>query len=400
MKNYSYKGVDKAGATVAGSIDAIDKIDALEKLDSQEIFVFTISEVETNSANSALSSKNLGLRDKLYMLKELALLTSAGMRFDKSLNLIADNTESAALQKIASDLSDKIRSGSMISSAFSDYVAFFGSTIVTLLKVAEETGNLNRVLHNISEDLEHQVALRSKIIQAITYPAVIFAVSILSVVFILNYVVPNIATIFAGKENIPTYTYLLLELSSFFRLYQFHMLLAVLAIVFIFIKMKDYIFSSNKVGSFLLTLPVFGQFILQTSRMRFSDSVSLMLRSGVVLDKAMQLSVDAVKNATLKKELEIAIEKLKQGQKISVCLAKTTVFSKYYSSIIAVGEESGQLEQTFTEVGLRSRKRFEEWIDRITALLEPLMILFMGAIVGTIVVIMIASITSATDLAI
>jgi type II secretory pathway component PulF len=149
----------------------------------------------------------------------------------------------------------------------------------------------------------------------------------------------------------------------------------------------------------LMSTPVLKHAVLQTARIRFNDALSLMLQSGIVIDRALQMAIGSINNHIIRGELAIASDKIKHGARLSQALGQTQLFPIYFASILSVGEEAGELAKVFAEIANRSRDNFNQWVARMTAIIEPLLILVMGVIVGAVVVVMMLSITATTDIA-
>lgn len=398
MKQFRYKGYDKQGAAISDSIAAATKAEALATLAQRAIYVSELVE-QTAGPFASFRNNQVTLTDKLFLTRELSLLLSAGLKIDRGISLLAETTEKPALKELLSAINADLKTGKKISEAFAKHDKVFDKLYINLLKIAEETGQLPQVFSGLAEDLAYRQALSNKIKQAISYPTVILAVCILSIVFIFNVVVPNLATMFADIEHLPIYTRALLGVSDFMLQYQWWVLGALLLLGYSLKQALAKPQFQRSFSNFLLQIPFVKNAILQTARIRFNDSLSLMLKAGIVIDKALLLAIESISNQNIQQELYIAAEKISHGTRLSNALGSTRIFPAYFASILAVGEEAGELAKVFTEIAHRSRDSFNQWVARMTAVLEPLLILGMGLIVGSVVVIMMLSITATTDIA-
>ena len=251
----------------------------------------------------------------------------------------------------------------------------------------------------LSADLKFQKDLRSQIVTALTYPAVIFFVCIMAVYFVLTFIVPKMSGIFSDLEQAPWYTQMIIGVSNFFIDYQALIIGAVVAGLLGLMyglkkpNVKSWFFTTGS------KIPGVKNIILTSERIRFSQSMAMMLEAGLQLDLTLQLSSDTLKHPELVRDAKLAVKQLKSGKQLSQVLSKTRIFPDFFLSIIKVGEETGRLPRVFSEVASRSRGELEQAIKKFTTLLEPLMLMFMGGFVGGIVITMLMSMVSINDVA-
>lgn len=396
--DFEFVAFDKEGATVSGTIDATDKAAAIAKLKEKGLFVKQV-QLYTPKQPGLFLSQGVTLKDKAFLTQELALLLESGLHVDRGVKLLAETVHKPALKSLLMQIHADLKNGRTLSQAFGKHEHVFDALYINLLQIAENTGALPNVLKGLSQDLSYRMELSSKISQAISYPLVILVVCILSLLFIFNIVVPNMASMFQGQDHLPIYTQLLLNASSFMQQYQWWLFAGLAASAWFFKKSLRNKHISDALSKVLLRIPLVGTGIYQSVRIRFNDALALMLKSGVPIDRALVLASQIVSNPQIRAELEIATDKIKRGQSLSTALGQTKVFPVYFASILAVGEEAGQLAKVFSEIAQRSRNQFNQWVTKMTSILEPVLILGMGLIVGSVVVIMMLSITATTDLA-
>ncbi len=395
---FDYSGYDQQGARLQGSVDAVDETAARNSLQQQGILVAKLSP-EKKSLGASLGFKGINTKDIAFLTKELALLLDAGLRIDRGVQLLAETAEKPALRDLLNKISADLKTGKKISQAFGQHPAAFDSLYINLIKIAEETGRLAEVFRGLAADLSYRQDLNNKINQAMSYPLVILAVCVLSIVFIFNVVVPNLSGMFADKENLPVYTEMLLGLSAWMQSYQWLLFGAIGLGVAALVRFSEHPKVRHQLEVILMSTPVLKHAVLQTARIRFNDALSLMLQSGIVIDRALQMAIGSINNHIIRGELAIASDKIKHGARLSQALGQTQLFPIYFASILSVGEEAGELAKVFAEIANRSRDNFNQWVARMTAIIEPLLILVMGVIVGAVVVVMMLSITATTDIA-
>jgi type II secretory pathway component PulF len=401
MINFQYSGFDQSGAKVSGDISAESIDSARQMLRQQGVLVKTLQPQQLESPGFSLGKTKVSLSDLEFLTTELSVLLDAGLKIDKGIELLNRTNKKPGLATLLDKISKSLRGGKQLSQALQlADDKLFDSLYVNLVSIGEATGKLPEVFRSLAADLAFKRDLQQKVTQALTYPMVILFVCLSSIVFIFNYVVPNLETMFQGKTDLPVYTQLLLSSSAWMRQYQWYLLGAIIGGVFLLkhaLQKPEFQHSFQK---WQLNLPVLKQAVVLVERIRFNSGLAMMLNAGVSVDQALMLSCGNIKNSLVRRELEIAINKIKRGDALSGALRQTLLYPDFFASLLAVGEESGELTRIFREIAERSQREFSSWVTRMTSLLEPLLIVVMGGIVGGVVVIMMLSITGTTDVGI
>ncbi|ODB36780.1 secretion system protein [Pseudoalteromonas sp. BMB] len=397
MKSFDYRAYDQSGAKFEGKISALDKKSAYEALAKDGLVPYEIKVNDSQKKRSFFGESKVSLKDIEFFTSELSLLLATGIRIDKGLNIIARTKAKPALAGVINSLSSEIKSGNSLSQALRKHDKVFDSLYCNLVELGESTGELNTVFKGLARDLKFRRTLQGKIVSSLTYPAVIFFVCILSIFFIFNVIIPKMADMFSQAENLPWYTELMLNLSEFVTRFQIPIIAAsvfsVAGLVSLF-NSKKY---QGLIDRLMLRLPILCNATLTLERIRFNSGLALMVNSGLAIDKALELASNNIKNTILTSEVNIAQKKVKEGESLSKTLSQTSIYPPFYISLLEVGEETGSLGPVFDEISSRSREDFESWTERLTAILEPLMILFMGVFVGGVVVIMLMSMVSLNE---
>lgn len=397
MALFEYDGFDKAGGRASGTIEAPTIDLARSELKKQQIMLKTLRPKKNVVVTSSLTSQRISLSDLHFFTSELSLLLQAGLKIDKGIDLLRKTTKKTGLQYLLGRIAQSMKSGKQLSEALSDFPDYFDPLYINLVSIGEATGNLSNVFKQLSEDLAFKSELRRRIIQALTYPAVIVLVCVASILFIFNYVVPNMAGMFEQQSELPVYTRFLLTGSEWLQNYQFGLFFVVGMMLFGGYMLRRHPLMKEGMQAISCRLPLLKSALLLVERVRFNSGLSMMLKAGVAIDNAMTLASGNIRQKSIREEITIAIGKVKRGESLSASLSQSRLYPDFFSSLLAVGEESGDLPSIFSEIAQRSQKQFSDWVTRFTSLLEPLLILLMGGIVGSVVVIMMLSITSVTD---
>jgi type II secretory pathway component PulF len=403
MATYLYKAYDASGALINGELDAISVKQAKELLQKEKLNPISLVEqsaVANKAAFNLFQSDTVTLDDVEFVTAELSLLLQSGVKIDRALAVLARTKAGSSLASLLQKLSNDVRKGQSLSEAMAKHPKVFDNLYINLVTIGESSGNLIAVFAGLAQDLKYRKELKNKITQAIAYPTVILLVCICSVLFIFNFVVPKLTVMFADAVELPIYTQILLGVSDFIQNYQFHLFFIFGAMVFGFRWMLQQGHFSHKFDNIVLNIPLLKNTVNLVERIRFTSSMSLMLHSDVKLDQALVLSAGSVKNQVIARNLSAMKDKVRKGESITTALKQSGLFPVLFLSLLEVGEESGKMAPIFEEIADRSRTEFSQWTDKMTSLIEPLMILFMGGIVGSVVVVMMMSIVSINDIGI
>ncbi|EML0276856.1 type II secretion system F family protein [Vibrio parahaemolyticus] len=391
-RTYRYKAYDKQGKLVQGTELGKSELDVTVKLKKQSLIPL---EVTTLAQTKKVGRVTGAVIEETT--SQLSLLLKSGLKIDKALEVLAENAPNAKIQSILEEVGIGVKQGRELWRCMSEHPTAFPNLYVEMVKIGEASGRLTEVFAKLAENLKFQRELSKKITQAMVYPMFILLVCVVSLVAIFNFVVPSMSGLFESLQEIPVYTQLLLDVSGFVQSYQVHILATLVVAVIAFIKASENPDFRKRVDGFLAAFPLTRNAVLLVERIRYSASMELMLTSGVDLAKSMSMSTASVKSDALQSQLSKAHDDVSQGRSLVESLSGIQLFDPISLSLIRVGEETGQTGLVFGEINSRSRNQFETWMLKLTAMLEPLMIVIMGGIVGSVVIIMLLSIVSVND---
>lgn len=399
MATFKYVAYDATGKKVESSIEADNVAKAQQELrDVRKLLVSSINEVKGGGGGLSLFSKRkVGGRDMEYLTSELTLLLESGVKFDKAVDLLSKAKAQSPMGEVLGSISGKLKSGSTIADAFAGFGDLFNKLYVNLLKIGEESGALAQVFKGLSRDIKYRNDLRQTIVQATTYPTIILMVCILSIVFIFNFIVPKMAVLFEDAADLPLHTRAILAISDWLIAYQHYLLLilgAGAAALFHYRKHPAFI---QWINMRVTMVPGLRTVVEMSERIRFCSSMGLLLEAGISMDLAVKLSAGNAGNSEVRRELENVSDEIRKGVHLSQALSQTSLFPELFISLIEIGEESGEVTRIFNELADRSRNEFTNWVSRVTALLEPLLIITMGLFVGFVVVTMMLSVMSINE---
>lgn len=399
MKRFSYRAYDQSGILRRGELEADDREAALSLLRDRALWPVLVGEKVEPQTIAFLTRRHPSPEDIEHLTSELALLLENGVKLDKGLEILRGSVDSAPLRRLLGEIYRDVRAGQSLTSALGRHPRSFDPLYLNLVELGESSGDLKGVFRRLAEDLNFQGQLRRQISQSLAYPAFIFGVCILSILFVFNFIVPQMSGLFASSDGLPSYTIALLALSDFVQAYQLWALPVLVGAGLTLRGLWRRPALRERFETFALRLPLLRTFLLQAEQVRFSAAVGMMLGSGIPIDRALRLGEGNIKNRVLRRSIVNANRIVSTGGRLSEALANSPLFPTFFQSLLEVGEESGELFPVFEEIKKRARIQFEGAVKRFLTLLEPSLIVFMGVVVGGVVVVMLLSIIAVNDVA-
>ena len=407
MPVFEYRGVDTRGKNVHGIIDADTARFARTKLKKSGVFPTEVLEAVTQrrGRRQELSLGNLfkgaRVQDVSIMTRQLATLIEAGLPMVPALNSLSNQIEKAHLQKVVTQIRERVKEGSSLSEALREFPRVFSNLYVNMVAAGELSGALDIVLVRLADFTENQVKLRNRVIAALVYPILMVVLAVAAVTFLMVRVVPRILELFQDwGQTLPLPTVILLEITNFLKSYGWLLLLGI-TIAFV----TTFFYFKTQRGRFVfdrlvLRTPIFGNFTRVIATSRFSRTLGTLLASGIPLVKAMNIVKNIVNNRVIARAIEHSQESIVEGQSIAAPLARSGVFPPMVTDMIAIGENSGQLEHMLIKVSDAYDNQIETTVSVFTSILEPLLIVVMGGVVLFIVLAVLLPIFEMNQLAI
>ncbi len=393
MPVFEYTALDEKGKSTTGIIDAEGLRAARQKLRSSGMFPVSLKETQEAAPKKQSRGLNLSRRfsrikpaETAIMTRQLSTLIGAGFPLVSALDAMLPQTKSHGLQRVLARVKDLIVEGNSFAQALAQYPGTFTPIYVSMVRAGESSGTLEIVLERLADITEKQMALVNRIKTALAYPVFMLLVGTLVLFVLLTYIVPSISGIFADMDQVlPTPTRVLIYLSTLIKSYWWVILTLVGIFGVGFAQFKKTQKGRYWLDKFTLRLPVFGTLARKLAVGRFSRTLGSLLENGV----SMLISLEIVKNITgnllISDAVAEAAEGVGKGQGLGVALDQSQVFPSLAIQMIQVGEQSGELEKMLYKIADVFENEVESTIMRLTAYLEPVMILVMGSIVGFIV---------------
>jgi general secretion pathway protein F len=402
MPQFSYKAIGRDGKSHDGTVEADGLELASKQLRSQGLTLVKLEPGISGAASSTrkASGKPPSRQEILSMTSELAVLLRAGLPLDKGLKVLIDMAVRPQMVQLLNDLLGAVKGGKALSQAMQPYDDVFGSFYLSMVRAGEASGNLADVLKRLVAYLEDAKENRETVISALIYPAILAFVSILSIVVMLGFVVPQFETLFEDMgEALPPLTQMVISGADFIESYGMALLLILVALGWYLRKWAGTEQGKTRLHRSMLKLPLAGGIIFEFEVSKFARTVGTLIGNGVSLLKSISIAIDTVDNRVIKSALEVLPPAVKAGKRMSVALEGTNMFTPMVIQMIRVGEESGSLDQMMLELATVFDSHVQSGVKRGLALLEPVLILAMGFIIGTIIVAILMGILSVNDLA-
>jgi type IV pilus assembly protein PilC len=328
------------------------------------------------------------LKQVSIMSRQLATMVSSGLTLVRSLSVLADQIDSKPLRLILQQVRIDVEQGSSLSAALERHPKVFGPLYVSMVRAGEAGGQLDTVLMRLSTTIEKQVELRSKVKSAMTYPTVVFCAVILIVTLMMIFVVPTFKHLFSSLNGqLPTPTKIVIGISNV--LASWRLLVVIVVIVAVVVLFRRWIQTEQGRelwDRFKLRPPVFGPLIHKVCLARFASTLSSLVSAGVPIIESLNIVGANVGNAVVTKAVRSSINGVREGRALSSCLSDFPIIPTMVTQMIETGEESGALDAMLDKIASFYDNEVEATVNSLTSLLEPLIIMFMGACVGAIVI--------------
>jgi type IV pilus assembly protein PilC len=395
MADFSYEALDRGGKQVKGTISAPNEDVIVEKLHNMGYYPLKVVPHKVRASEFDLLTlpgiKILAHRIKskhiMTFTRQLATLIDAGLPILRSLNILTEQVESVIFKEKIQQMAKDIEQGSSLSDAMAKHKKVFDNLYVNMIRAGEIGGVLEAVLNKIAEFLEKRQALKGKVRSALFYPVMVTLLATMIVTFILWKIIPKFVDIFAqlGAE-LPGPTLLLVKASE---IVVNKTVYVVAAIILLFVIYKQ--INKTKQGRYIidrmkLKIPVFGPLLRKIAIVRFAGTLSTLITSGVPILQALDIVRDTSGNEVISRAMVKVYESIKDGDTIHEPLAECEVFPPLVVHMVAVGEETGAIDQMLTKVAEAYEREVDDTVNALTSIIEPLMIVFLGVIIGAIVI--------------
>ncbi|MCX5711538.1 MAG: type II secretion system F family protein [Candidatus Omnitrophica bacterium] len=397
MPKFSFIARDKFGKKVMGNEEGANQDDIVSRLQGRDLVVISVNlAVEgadylggKHSATGISKRKHYGIsaEDLVVFCRQLATLLGAGVSILKCLEIIGEQISSVKLTRVLKTLQKNMEAGLSLHEAMSKHPEVFSDLWVNLVESGEASGNLAVVLNRLASYLERNEAFKKKIVSALIYPAILLCAGTGALLFLTIKIIPTFATLFSSFNiKLPPLTMLLINVSIIIRKFGIFILLGLISVFFLvrfYIRTKE---GRRQFESFQLKLPVFGEFFRATIVERFSSEMSTLIESGVPILYSLEITEHSVNSSLMADVIRRVKEDVRDGKPLSKPLSHSGFFEPMVIQMINIGEEIGELSQMFKRINTFYQEYVETFLTRFTSMFEPIMLIFMGLVIGIMVV--------------
>lgn len=403
---YAYKGLNKEGKNISGTAEAVNKQAIIAMLQKQEVHPLVIKPSKAKGGLDALFTpkKKIKLADLVIFTRQLSTMISAGVPLARSLAALQKEAASPFMREVLAGVSKDIESGTELGDAFAKYPTVFSDVYVNMVRAGEAGGILDEILKRLATQVEQDASIRKKIKGAMMYPIVILSVTVIAFFGIMLFIVPKIGTILTSlggpNAKMPIYTQIMLDASKFCAeptiLAKTHIpllsklpnLILILIIgVIAGVYLMKYIKTPRgkyRFHALLLRAPIVKTIILKVAVARFSRTFASLMGAGVSVLDALEVTGAALGNKVIEEELQAAAKEVQNGKPLSDPIARSKHFPPIVAQMLLVGEETGQIDTVLVKIADFYEEEVSVLIDGLAAVIEPVMIIFLGGAVGLI----------------
>jgi len=386
---YAYKVKDRAGQVVSGAIEGDNIATVVGKLRQMG---YTVLNVQEKSAAKQASSfqlfkKKVKIKDITIFSRQFATMINSGLSLTKSLNILAEQTENSALAEIIGQIQKDVEGGQTLSEALGRHERVFSGLFINMVKAGETGGVLDDVLIKVAEHYEKDMALKTRIKSAMTYPIVMFVMSMLIVFAMITFIVPVFVNMFAQLGgDLPLPTQVLVWASAGIRSYWYLLIAAVVGLRALIKNYKKTPQGRLMFDKLKLRLPVFGKLNTKLAVARFTRTFGTLVASGVPILQGLEIVSETAGNEIIARAVRDTRASIKEGETIAKPLAQSPIFPPMVVQMISVGEETGALDVMLGKIADFYDEEVAAMVESLTSLIEPLMIAVMGVMIGGIIV--------------
>ncbi|RTZ14977.1 type II secretion system F family protein [Vibrio aquaticus] len=388
LKNYRWKGVNSSGKFVSGQTLALSETEVRDKLKDQHIQIKKLK--KRNVSALTRITQRVKTKDITILTRQLATMLATGVPIIQALKLVADNHRKAEMKSILAQISKGVESGTPISKAMRTASSHFDTLYVDLVATGEQAGNLAEVFERIATYREKSEQLRAKVIKALIYPSMVVLTALAVSYLMLTMVIPQFETMFSGfGADLPWFTQQVLKLSSFTQTYSGITFLLVTALVIAVKVARKKSFRARLFSSRLgLKIPVIGTVISKASIAKFSRTLATSFSAGIPILSSLKTSAKTANNVHYQQAIDSVYSDTAAGMPIYIAMRNSDCFPEMVLQMVMIGEESGRLDDMLNKIATIYEFEIDNTVDNLGKILEPLIIIFLGVVVGGLVVAM------------
>jgi type IV pilus assembly protein PilC len=391
MPRFAYSAIDNTGAVVEGISKADTIAEARASLVAQELFPTKLAE-KRGMLQFEITKEKVKKKELMHFTRQLAVFVRAGIPITSALETIGDETQDTALRRAITAMIEELRNGGTLSAASAKHPQVFPNYYVGILQSAELTGRLDETLDSLAAYLNREIETRAKVVNALSYPAVVMMMAVVTVIILAGYVLPKFKPLFTElNADLPLPTRMLLGVASLFSTYIYVPGLVITTVIGAVVWMLKSEKGRRVKDRLVLRIPVIKGIIEYAILERFCRILGAMVRAGVPLPDGMKTTTEATANTMYRERLDVARDEMMRGAGFSAPLAATELFPGAAKQMFKVGEETGTLDEQLAAASEYFDTELEVRIKRFTTMFEPIMIIGVGLMVGFVAVALVSA---------
>ncbi len=394
MPNFSYVAKDAYGKTVRGTIEAADEKDFLDKIRKKGLYCTDYSQAAEKAVKKL---KKFKTKDLAFNCRQLSAMLTSGLTLVKALDILAREQPTDAAKAVWQDIYENVQKGESFSSALEKHAGTFPQFLISMVSAGESSGSLDVIMQRMSDHYAKENKMNNTVKSAMTYPIILLFLSVVIVIAMFAFIMPTFAEMFTDPSQIPTLTRGMLAISDFI-IDRWYILVGVVIVLVFAVRYALKVPSVRlKFDRFLIKGPAFGKLIVTIYTARFARTMSSLYSSGIPMVECLYRASSILGNSYIDEKFKTVIDEVKQGATLSSSVQRTDIFDSMFCSIIYVGEESGSLDEILTKTSDYYEEESDSAVQRLVSLLEPVMIIVLGVMVGLIVASVLPALYSSFD---
>lgn len=400
MPSFKYLARDQEARNVMGKITAENKTAVIEELRKHKFTIISITEVKESSlVKPTVQRKNVKKDDIVIFTRQLATMVDAGIPILQGLDALQEQTSHPFFKKTIANVRDDIQLGSSLSAGFAKHPRIFDSLFVNMVRVGETGGVLSTILDRIASYMEKTLKLQRKVQSALIYPCVVISMAIIITIVLMVKVVPTFASIYESfDQELPAMTQLLITTSNFLKRGIIFVIGVLILIVVALVRYHQTSKGGLALDKLILRIPIFGELLRKVAISRFTRTLATLVQSGVPILESLDIVGKTIGNRVLEQVVENVKNSVREGESIATPLGKSPVFPPMVTRMIAIGEKSGQLEKMLLKISEFYDDQVDAAVAGLTSIIEPIIIGFLGIVVGFIVIALFLPIINITQI--
>lgn len=392
MATFKYAARDREGKSIAGMVEAKDRQGAIETLRKKDLIIILVEEVTAQSRSAifaSLTAQKIKIDDLVVFSRQLATMVDAGIPLVGALDILGDQMENKTFGATIQTIRNDVETGSSLSDALAKHKKVFSPLFVNMVKAGESSGMLDEILDRLAEYLEKTSALQKKVQSALVYPAVVSGMALAITLLLLLKVIPVFKTIFADfGAALPTPTAVMIAVSEFTQRYFLVMVMVLAGAGVLLARYMSTDKGKMRIDGILLNLPIFGVLFRKVAISKFTRTLSTLIKSGVPILAALEIVGKTSGNTVVELAIDNVRANVREGENIAEPLARSKIFPPMVTRMVSVGEQAGELEKMLSKIADFYDEQVDTAVSGLTSLIEPLIIAFLGIVIGTIVICM------------